>query len=126
MVAATAYAAGIVSWTRSDVEDANRLFRDRSGLQFAVEPPPDPDRGQTLVVHARPVADREQSIVVRAPGTDAFPPGPCMVAHLMPPGPPVRVAVTVLAPDQIAFSASDGTPLSLCDANGGGVTIPTN
>ncbi len=131
VVAATGYAAGLLRWTRHDVDEANRLFRERSGLRFTVEPPPDPDSVESLVVHAHPVDGLAQLISVRnaPPGDTSIPPGPCLVAHLQPPGPPTLppgpCRVTVFQPDQIAFEAADGTPLSLCSANGG-PTIPTN
>jgi hypothetical protein len=142
VAATTAYAAGVPqSWTRGEIEAANALFHDRSGLHFTVEPPPDPDRPQTLQVHAHPIDGLDQLVAVRSglPGDSTIPPGPCFVAHLIPPGPPdcpigvqcppgppdrSRVVVAVLHPDQFSLVAPDGTPLSLCAGTGG--TVPTN
>jgi hypothetical protein len=116
VAAATAYAAGVLHWTHGNVEAANALFGERSGLSFTVEPPPDPDSGQTLVVHAQPFAGLNQLLSV-----SAYPPGPCFIAHIPPPDPgipPGPCRITVFQPDQIQFEAPDGTPLSLCSANG--------
>jgi hypothetical protein len=139
LTAVTAYAAGFRHWNRGEIEAANELFHARSGLHFTVdEPPPDPDRVQTLTVHAHAVDEIAQDIAVRGRATDAtIPPGPCFVAHLTPPGPPVippgpcRVggtcpSIEVLHPDQFTIVGADGTPLALCpvDPNGGGTTPP--
>jgi len=139
LVATTGYAAGALRlWNRGEVEAANELFHARSGLHFVVEPPPDPDRPQTLAVHAHPISGLDQVLAVRSalPGDSTIPPGPCFVAHLTPPGPPIcpigvecppgppdrsRVVVEVFQPDQFSLVAADGTPLALCPA-----TVPTN
>jgi len=117
VAAATAYAAGGLHWTQGKFEAANALFGERSGLSFALTPPPDPDFGQTLVVNAQPFAGLNQTLSV-----SAVPPDPCFTAHLNPPPdpglPPGPCRVTVFHPEQIQFEAPDGTPLSLCTANG--------
>jgi hypothetical protein len=123
LAAATAYAAGLHPWTSGNIEAANALFGDRSGLTFAI-PPPDPDR---LLVQAHPIAGLAQDIAVQPPPdpeTGAVPPGPCFVAHLQPPPDPGRpsIRLEVFHPEQFSIVAPDGTPLALCTAS----TVPTN
>ncbi|HUJ62382.1 MAG TPA: hypothetical protein VLX92_27935 [Kofleriaceae bacterium] len=122
LVAATAAASGLLRWNRLDIDAANVLFANRSGLTFSALPP-DPCRGgacteQTLTVQASPVTGLHQTVEVN-PGPTQLPPDPCFTATLEAGSP--TVAVTVLHPDQLSLVDANGNALALCDANGGGV-----
>jgi hypothetical protein len=104
----TAWAAGLRPWTRGEIDVANDLFHDRSGLHFDVTD--GRDRDQALHVHAHPIAGRAQTIEVNLPGTREAPPDPCFTASLADDG----VVLEVTDPSNFTIVDPAGAPLSLC------------
>jgi len=123
LAATTTFAAatGLLPWTPTALDNANRIFADRSGLTFTAETgtvnPPDPDK---LAVHAVPVDGLKQVIAVSAvaplPG---FPPDPCFRAVLVNPPDPDRSSVVlhVLHADEFSIVDATGAPLALVPAD---------
>lgn len=119
LVGATAFAAGLRPWTRQAIDDANAVFHDRSGLRFGFVDPPEPERPQTLHVHAAPVGGLRQVIAVTSNPPDRdLPPDPCFRAVLGNPPEPDRpnVVLHVLHPDQFAIVDANGAALQLVPA----------
>jgi hypothetical protein len=117
-------------WTPTALDNANRIFADRSGLSFSVNPPdpddgtvnpPDPDK---LAVHAVPVDGLKQVLAVStAAPLPGFPPDPCFRAVLVNPPDPDRpnVVLHVLHAEQFSIVDATGAPLVLVPADPVGV-----
>jgi hypothetical protein len=125
LAATTTFAAatGLLPWNRTALDNANRIFGDRSGLSFTVNPPdpdvnpPDPDK---LAVHAVPVDGLKQVIAVSTVAPQpGFPPDPCFRAVLVNPPDPDRsnVVLHVLHADQFSIVDATGAPLTLVPAD---------
>lgn len=122
LAATTTFAAatGLLPWTSTALDNANRIFGDRSGLSFTVNPP-DPDDGtDKLAVHATPVDGLKQVIAVStAAPQPGFPPDPCFRAVLVNPPDPDRpnVVLHVLHADEFSIVDATGAPLALVPAD---------